>query len=38
MSNSTQIIDFNGTPCVKLQAGGYEALVAYDRLKRHKTS
>lgn len=28
--NSTQFINFNGTTCVKLSAGGYEALVAYE--------
>lgn len=28
--NSTQFINFNGTSCVKLSAGGYEALVAYE--------
>ena len=28
--NSTQIFNFNGTSCVKLSAGGYEALVAYE--------
>ncbi len=28
--NSTQLINFNGTTCVKLSAGGYEALVAYE--------
>lgn len=30
MNNSVQTVDFNGTPCVKLQAGGYTALVAYE--------
>ena len=28
--NTTQLINFNGTTCVKLSAGGYEALVAYE--------
>ncbi len=28
--NSTQFINFNGMSCVKLSAGGYEALVAYE--------
>lgn len=28
--NSTQILNFNGTSCVRLTAGGYEALVAYE--------
>lgn len=28
MSNSVQIVDFNGTPCVQLKAGGYTAMVA----------
>ncbi len=28
--NSTQFINFNGAACVKLAAGGYEALVAYE--------
>lgn len=28
--NSTQFINFNGTTCVRLSAGGYEALVAYE--------
>lgn len=28
--NSTQLINFNGTTCVKLSAGGYEALIAYE--------
>lgn len=30
MKNSTQMINFNGLTCVRLQAGGYEALVAYE--------
>lgn len=30
MTNSAQIVDFNGTPCVKLEAGGYTALIAYE--------
>lgn len=30
MNNSTQMINFNGLTCVRLQAGGYEALVAYE--------
>lgn len=28
--NNTQLFNFNGTACVRLQAGGYEALVAYE--------
>lgn len=28
--NTTQLLNFNGTTCVKLSAGGYEALVAYE--------
>lgn len=28
--NSTQLFNFNGTTCVKLCAGGYSALVAYE--------
>ncbi len=28
--NSTSIINFNGTSCIKLCAGGYTALVAYE--------
>lgn len=42
--NSTQLINFNGTTCVKLSAGGYEALVAYEigsnviRLRDNKNS
>lgn len=28
--NSTQFINWNGTTCVRLSAGGYEALVAYE--------
>lgn len=28
--NSTQFINFNGISCIKLSAGGYEALVAYE--------
>lgn len=28
--NSTQIFNFNGTSCVRLTAGGYEAIVAYE--------
>lgn len=28
--NNTQLFNFNGTTCVKMQAGGYEALVAYE--------
>ena len=41
MNNSTQLINWNGTTCVRLQAGGYEALVAYEigsnviRLRNH---
>lgn len=30
MSNTTQIMNHNGMNCVKLSAGGYEALVAYE--------
>jgi len=30
MNNSTQLFNFNGLTCVRLQAGGYEALVAYE--------
>ncbi|MBP3310335.1 MAG: aldose 1-epimerase [Ruminococcus sp.] len=28
--NTTQLLNFNGTTCVRLCAGGYEALVAYE--------
>lgn len=28
--NSTQIFNFNGTSCVKLSSGNYEAIVAYE--------
>ena len=28
--NSTKITDFNGTPCVELNAAGYTALIAYE--------
>ncbi len=28
--NSTQCINFNGTTCIRLTAGGYEALIAYE--------
>ncbi|MBR2283562.1 MAG: aldose 1-epimerase [Ruminococcus sp.] len=28
--NTTQLFNFNGTTCVKMNAGGYEALVAYE--------
>lgn len=28
--NTTQFINFNGASCVRLSAGGYEALVAYE--------
>ena len=28
--NYTKIVNFNGTPCVQLSAGGYTALVAYE--------
>ncbi len=30
MNNSSQLINWNGTTCVRLQAGGYEALIAYE--------
>ncbi|MCM1505738.1 MAG: aldose 1-epimerase [Ruminococcus flavefaciens] len=30
MNNSTQLFNFNGLTCVRLQAGGYEALIAYE--------
>ncbi|MDE5582901.1 MAG: aldose 1-epimerase [Ruminococcus sp.] len=30
MNNSTQMLNFNGLTCVKLQAGDYEALIAYE--------
>lgn len=30
MKNSTQLMNWNGTTVVKLSAGGYEALVAYE--------
>ena len=30
MKNTTQLINWNGTVCVKMNAGGYEALVAYE--------
>ncbi|MDE6774706.1 MAG: aldose 1-epimerase [Ruminococcus sp.] len=30
MKNTTQLMNWNGTTCVKLTAGGYEALVAYE--------
>ena len=30
MKNITQLMNWNGTPCVKMNAGGYEALVAYE--------
>lgn len=30
MKNTTQLMNWNGMPCVKMSAGGYEALVAYE--------
>lgn len=30
MKNTTQIMNWNGTTCVKMNAGGYEALIAYE--------
>lgn len=30
MNNSTQLFNFNGLTCVRLTAGGYEALIAYE--------
>lgn len=30
MKNTTQLMNWNGTSCVKMNAGGYEALVAYE--------
>ena len=30
MKNTTQLINWNGTTCVKLNSGGYEALIAYE--------
>lgn len=30
MKNSTQLINWNGTVCVKMNAGSYEALIAYE--------
>lgn len=30
MNNSTQLFNFNGLTCVRLMAGGYEALIAYE--------
>ena len=30
MNNSTQLFNFNGLTCMRLQAGGYEALIAYE--------
>ena len=30
MKNSTQLFNFNGLTCVRLIAGGYEALIAYE--------
>lgn len=30
MNNSTEIVNFGGTPCIKLSAGGYEAVIAYE--------
>ena len=30
VNNSTQLFNFNGMTCVRLQAGGYEALIAYE--------
>ncbi len=30
MSNTTQFMNHNGMTCVKLSAGGYEALIAYE--------
>ena len=30
MANKVQLMEFNGISCVKMNAGGYEALVAYE--------
>lgn len=30
MKNTTQLMNWNGTTCIKMNAGGYEALVAYE--------
>lgn len=30
MKNTTQLINWNGTVCVKMNAAGYEALIAYE--------
>lgn len=30
MKNTTQLMNWNGTSCVRMNAGGYEALVAYE--------
>lgn len=30
MKNTTQLMNWNGMPCVKMSGGGYEALVAYE--------
>ena len=30
MKNITQLMNWNGMPCVKMSAGGYEALIAYE--------
>lgn len=30
MKNTTQLMNWNGTTCIKMNAGGYEALIAYE--------